>query len=74
MEISVQSSELIEALSERIASMTIELETTRLALRQAQEAIIGLEQQVIGMRAEQQVTVNAPAVDVYPPAETHPIL
>jgi hypothetical protein len=43
MEISVQSGDLIEALSERIATMTIELETTRLALRQAQDVIVVLE-------------------------------
>ena len=66
MEISVQSGELIEALSERIASMTVELETTRLALRQAQDAIVNLEQQVI--------TLATPVVETIPTSDTHPIL
>jgi hypothetical protein len=70
MEISVQSGELIEALSERIASMTVELETTRLALRQAQEAIVGLEQQAMAVRVQQGAPVGPPLVD----AEGHPVL
>lgn len=78
MEISVQSGELIEALSERIASLTVELETTRLALRQAQEAIVGLEQQVLSLRAEQQAAtpVADPQLDalLLPVSDTHPIL
>jgi energy-coupling factor transporter transmembrane protein EcfT len=44
MEISVQSSELIEALSSRVASLVVELETTTIALRKAQEAISAMEQ------------------------------
>lgn len=67
MEISVQSGELIEALSERIASLTVELETTRLALRQAQDAIVSLEQQVTAFHA-----IHAPAPQ--PSGEQHPIL
>lgn len=46
MEISVQSAELIEALSKRLGETIIELETTRLALKQAQEGIMNLERQV----------------------------
>jgi len=37
MEIQIQSQELITALSERIAAITVELETTKLALKQSQE-------------------------------------
>lgn len=44
MEISIQSNELIDALSKKIASLTVELETTRLALQKTQEAIVELEQ------------------------------
>ena len=44
MEISVQSTELIDALSAKITSLTLELETTRIALRKAQDAIVELEQ------------------------------
>lgn len=46
MEISVQSSELIEALSGKITSLTVELETTRIALKKAQDAIADLEGQL----------------------------
>lgn len=46
MEISVQSNELIEALSNRLGEMTIEIETTRLALKKAQEAIIAMENEI----------------------------
>ena len=52
MEISVASGDLIEALSDRLSSMTIELETTRLALKQAQEGIVSLERELISARAE----------------------
>lgn len=37
MEIQIQSQELINALSEKIAAITVELETTKLALKQTQE-------------------------------------
>lgn len=43
MEISVQSSELIEALSAKITNLVVELETTRIALSKAQDAITVLE-------------------------------
>lgn len=51
MEISVQSNDLIEALSKRLGETIIELETTRLALKQAQEGILVLEQQITGANA-----------------------
>ena len=47
MEISVQSNDLIEALSKRLGETIIELETTRLALKQAQEGILALEAQAM---------------------------
>lgn len=47
MEISVQSNDLIEALSKRLGETIIELETTRLALKQAQEGILALESQAL---------------------------
>lgn len=47
MEISVQSSELIEALSAKITNLVVELETTRIALSKAQEAITVLEQEAL---------------------------
>jgi hypothetical protein len=43
MEIGVDSSELIDALSTKIAKLVVELETTRLALMKAQKAIVELE-------------------------------
>ena len=55
MEIAVQSAELIEALSKRLGETIIELETTRLALKQAQEGILVLEQQITSAN-----TVKAP--------------
>ena len=47
MEISVQTNEIIEAISKRLGDMTVELETTRLALRKAQDAILSLEKQIV---------------------------
>lgn len=37
MDIEIQSQDLIDAISERLAKTVIELETTKLALRQTQE-------------------------------------
>lgn len=60
MEISVQSGELIEALSKRLVETIVELETTRLALKQSQEAIVTLEQQVIAMNDPAQISYSMP--------------
>jgi hypothetical protein len=60
MEISVQSSELIEALSARITSLTVELETTRIALTKSQEAIVMLEAETAP-----KVQTGAPTATVY---------
>ena len=46
MEISVSSNELIDALSARVGSLTVDLETTRLALQKAQAAIVDLERTI----------------------------
>lgn len=52
MDISVQSSDLITALSERIAQMTVELETTRLALNKAQEYVTELQKQQLAAQVQ----------------------
>ena len=43
MIVDVNSDELIQALSNRIAEMVVDLETTRLALVKSQQAIVRLE-------------------------------
>jgi polyhydroxyalkanoate synthesis regulator phasin len=43
MIVDVSSDELIQALSNRIAEMVVDLETTRLALVKSQQAIVRLE-------------------------------
>jgi hypothetical protein len=47
MDIQVQSQDIIVALSERIAALTVELETTKLGLRQAQEINKGLSELLV---------------------------
>ena len=67
MEISVQSNDLIEALSKRLGETIIELETTRLALKQAQEGILVLEARITS-------TSEAASLPQLPSSEDHPIL
>lgn len=71
MEISVQSQELIESLSERIGVLTVELETTRLALKKAQNAIIELEGYLGAQQIEQHAAMASPTIM---PNEGHPVL
>jgi hypothetical protein len=47
MDIQVQSQDIIVALSEKIAALTVELETTKLGLRQAQEINNGLSELLV---------------------------
>jgi len=47
MEIQVQSQDIIVALSEKIAALTVELETTKLGLKQVQEINQGLSELLI---------------------------
>ena len=47
MDIQVQSQDIIVALSEKIAALTVELETTKLGLRQAQEINSGLTELLV---------------------------
>lgn len=63
MDISVQSSDLISSLADRIAQLTVELETTKLALTTAQEA---LEEQFnlnLAMRSELAEAGAVPAAE-----------
>jgi hypothetical protein len=65
MEISVQPNDLIEALSKRLSETLIELETTRLALKQAQEGILVLEAQITS-RTEDASLLRLPFSEDYP--------
>ena len=68
MEISVQSSELIEALSAKITNLVVELETTRIALGKAQDALNVMESQVApAVQTDHAVDESAvPVAHLYP--------
>ena len=54
MDIQIQSQELIVVLSEKIAALTVELETTKLGLKQAQEMNAGLSELLIQAQKQKQ--------------------
>ncbi len=74
MEISVQSGDVIEALSRRLGETIVELETSRLALDQAQELILALERQVIEKYTKGTSVHSSQSDAERPGTESHPVL
>lgn len=58
MDIEIQSQDLIDAISERLAQTVIELETTKLALRQTQEIANSLTRALNEVMMEQHAPEN----------------
>jgi hypothetical protein len=60
MNIEIASHELIDALSDRLAKVTVELETTKLALTKTQEALATQIEENMSLRAPTLPEVIAP--------------
>ncbi len=74
MEISVQSGDVIQALSHRLGETIVELETSRLALDQAQGLIAALERQVIEKYSDQISSFDQTVAMDEAEVESHPVL